>query len=121
MRRLGMITTVLVFASFVAVVAKSGYKSNFNSLYGTAGKTLDTCNTCHVNGFDYNPYGADMKAEMDSGKNDSQAMQAIEGLDSDDDTYTNLQEIMAGTFPGNPTSTLPVEDSTWGKIKALYE
>ncbi len=121
MRRLGMIATVLVFASFVVVLAKSSYKTTFNNLYGTGGKTLDTCNTCHMNGFDYNPYGADMKTEMDNGKSDLQAIQAIEGTDSDSDTYSNLAEINAGTFPGNPDSTLPVEDSTWGKIKAIYE
>ena len=122
MRRLGMIATVLVFASFVVVLAKSSYKTTFNNLYGTGGKTLDTCDTCHkISSFDRNPYGADVEVELNKGSTTTEALQAIEGTDSDDDTYTNIEEINAGTFPGNPDSTLPVEASSWGKIKALYE
>ena len=121
MRRLGLITTVVVLASFAVVVAKSTYKTSFNNLYGTAGKTLDTCDTCHMNGFDLNPYGADMLVELDKDKSDTQSLQDIEGTDSDLDTYSNIVEINAGTFPGNPDSTLPVEESTWGKIKGLFD
>ena len=77
MRRLGMITTVVVLASFAVVVAKSSYNTTFNNLYGTAGKMLDT--------------------------------------------YSNIAAINAGTFTGNPDSSLPVEASTWGKIKALFD
>ncbi len=121
MRRLGMITMVVVFASFAVVVAKSTYKTTFNNLYGTAGKTLDTCDTCHMNGFDFNPYGDDMKTEMDEGSSVTEALLAIEGTDSDLDTYSNIAEINAATFPGNPDSTLPVEESTWGKIKGLFD
>jgi hypothetical protein len=121
MRRLGMITTVVVLASFAVVVAKSSYKTTFNNLYGTAGKTLDTCDTCHMNGFDWNPYGDDIKTELNKGSSITAALQAIEGTDSDLDSYSNIVEINAGTFPGNPDSTLPVEASTWGKIKALFD
>ena len=121
MRRLGMITMVIVFVSFVAVVAKTSYLNTFNTLYGTSGKTLDTCDTCHMNGFDWNSYGDDVKTEMDKGSTTTEALQAIEGTDSDLDSYLNIVEINAGTFPGNPDSTLPVETSTWGKIKALFD
>jgi len=121
MRRLGMITMFLVFASFVVVVAKSSYKSTFNTRYGTSGSLLDACGTCHVNGYDRNPYGADMETELINGKSVTQALQDIEGKDSDNDVYSNIEEINARTFPGDPDSALPVEGSTWGKIKALFE
>ena len=121
MRQTLLIITVLVFVPIAAALAKSSYLTTFNSLYGTADKTLDTCNTCHVNGFDRNSYGGDWESKLNQLGDRTQAFQAIEGVDSDADTYTNIQEIMAGTFPGNPSSTLPVEASTWGKIKALYE
>ena len=121
MRRLGTITTILVFASFVAVLAKSSYLSSFNSKYGTTDKTLDTCTTCHINGFDRNPYGADVETELLGGSSITVALAAIEGTDSDGDGDTNIAEINAGTFPGNPSSSLPVEGATWGKIKALYD
>lgn len=120
MRRLGTITTIIVFASFVVVLAKNSYMSTFNTLYGTSDKTLDDCSTCHVNGFDLNSYGDDFLTEYDKGNGTTAALQAIEGDDSDGDGDTNIAEINAGTFPGNPSSTLPVEGATWGKIKALY-
>ncbi|UCG51189.1 MAG: hypothetical protein JSW58_13465 [Candidatus Latescibacterota bacterium] len=121
MRRTALITTVVLLLQFVAAVGKSSYLTAFNNLYGTADKRLDTCNTCHVNGFDRNPYGSDFETKLNELGDVTQALQAIEGIDSDTDTDTNIQEILAGTFPGDPSSNLPVEASTWGKIKALYE
>lgn len=121
MQRILMIVTVFVLIPFTLANAKTKYLTTFNGLYGTADGTLDTCGTCHFNGFDLNDYAKDFKTENDQLGNETQAYQAIEGIDSDNDTYSNLAEINAGTFPGNDLSTLPTESSTWGKIKALYE
>ncbi len=81
--------------------AKSSYLSTFNSLYGTAGTKLDSCNTCHITSAIRNPYGVDMEDELALGKTPSQALQAIEPLDSDGDGYSNITEINARTWPGD--------------------
>lgn len=63
---------------------------------------LDTCLLCHVSGsFARNPYGQAYKA---SGRN----FVTIEILDSDGDGFSNLEELMALSFPGNPDD-VPVQ------------
>lgn len=80
------------------------YMSQFNAKYNTRGSKLDSCLTCHTSqaggGQNMNPYGADY------GKNHDLA--GVEGLDSDGDGFSNIDEIKAETFPGdkadNPNS-----------------
>ncbi len=88
----------------------------FNGVYGTEGTRLDTCNTCHYTGRSTNPYGTHLKSEISRVMNpeaealtDEQflnalrgALRGIEELDSDDDGYSNVAEIRARTFPGDP-------------------
>ena len=86
----------------------------FNDIYGTAGTRLDTCNTCHTTGRSTNHYGTHLKSEFSmilSGQNLTEeqtydafraALRAIEELDSDNDRYSNIEEIRALTFPGDP-------------------
>ena len=80
-------------------------QATFNGLYFTTGTVLDSCTTCHTSVPAFNSYG---QAIVDAGGRDadagSAAIQAIEGDDSDGDTYANLAEIMALTFPGDNTS-----------------
>lgn len=90
---------LLVFAVALVgvpeVVAKSSYLSDFNAMYGTANTRLDTCDTCHVPGSKaLNPYGTDYG-------NNGHNFVTIEPLDSDSDTYSNIIEINARTFPGD--------------------
>ncbi len=63
------------------------------------------CLVCHAKmppGKDMNPYGADLARQ---GKmRAAAAFTAIEKLDSDKDGFTNIQEIAAGTLPGDPAS-----------------
>ena len=68
---------------------------NFNDTYNTTGTRLDSCDTCHTSGFDFNPYGDDLRS---AGIN----FAAIESSDSDGDGFTNITEISALTFPGDP-------------------
>ena len=93
----------LIIISLLAVVAligapmasaKPNFLTSFNQHYDTAGTRLDSCATCH-NGEARNPYG---RAYLGSGRN----FAAIENLDSDGDGFTNLVEIKALNFPGNP-------------------
>jgi len=86
----------------------------FNDMYGTAGTRLDTCNTCHTTGRSTNHYGTHLKSEFSrilSWQNLTEeqtydafraALRAIEELDSDNDRYSNIEEIRALTFPGDP-------------------
>lgn len=74
------------------------YMGQFNDRYGTRGSRLDSCMTCHTSesggAQNMNPYGADFgKHGHDFG--------GIESLDSDGDGFTNVDEIRAGTFPGD--------------------
>lgn len=49
-----------------------------------------------------NPYGTDLAKQATP--RTAAAFKAIEKLDSDKDGFTNLQEIQAGTLPGDPAS-----------------
>lgn len=83
---------VLLGASMAS--ARPNYLEAFNQHYDTGGTKLDSCSICH-SGEARNPYG---RAYAGSGKN----FTAIENLDSDGDGFTNLVEINALTFPGDP-------------------
>jgi hypothetical protein len=94
------IFAALGFASVAS--ARSGYGTTFNGMYGTTGTKLDSCTTCHVEGGKArNAYGIDMEAGLLSGKSDAASLTAIEGIDSDGDTFKNIDEINALTFPGD--------------------
>lgn len=78
--------------------------------YVQSGKTvtLGSCQWCHYTyGYDghgnimdtLNTYGKDY---LYQGRNEA-ALHAIESLDSDSDTYSNIQEIQANRYPGDPT------------------
>ena len=81
--------------------AFSSYLTSFLSTYsGTSSSGLNTCGLCHINpagGGTRNSYG-------DAYANAAHNFKTIEPLDSDGDSYTNLTEINAGTFPGDATS-----------------
>lgn len=73
--------------------------------------SLGSCQWCHYEyGYDasgdidatLNPYGRDFR---DHGRNVA-ALEAIENLDSDGDTFSNRVEIAAVRFPGNPDDDL---------------
>ncbi len=88
----------------------------FNGVYGTKGTRLGTCNTCHSTGRSTNLYGTHLKSEFSRVMNaEAEALtkeqelntfrgvlRGIEELDSDEDGYSNVAEIRARTFPGDP-------------------
>lgn len=102
----GVLCAALVLATAGLAEARSGYLSNFNALYGTANTRLDSCDTCHVpGGKTRNPYGNDQETKILAGYTDSQALTAIEALDSDGDGFTNIAEINGLALPGDPNDT----------------
>lgn len=83
---------------------------HYTTDYGRSGSILDTMN----------PYG---QAYLDAGRS-AAAIAAIEGVDSDGDTYNNIDEINANRFPGDATDdpslvTAPFRIYTRKQLEAL--
>ncbi|MDQ7858402.1 MAG: hypothetical protein QN174_09770 [Armatimonadota bacterium] len=51
-----------------------------------------------------NPYGVDVGKAAAGKTLDAKVLAAVERLDSDKDGFSNIDEIRAGTHPGNPNS-----------------
>jgi hypothetical protein len=99
-----IIKLMVVLASLVigatSAYAQPSYLSSFQSTYPTAAATLGQCVLCHIDpagGGPTNPFGTDYG-------NNGHSFPAIEQLDSDGDGFTNIVEIQALTWPGDPTS-----------------
>ena len=76
--------------------AVRAYLEDFEAAYPDAvGSRIDTCSLCHSSGSTRNPYGAAFEAA-------NLEFAPIEAADSDGDGFSNLEEIVALTFPGNP-------------------
>ncbi len=88
---------LIVAASASTASAKSTFLGDFNARYGTAGTPLDSCSLCHTNIPSVNGYGADWV-------DNSKSFSAIEGRDSDGDGWSNIDEILALSMPGDATS-----------------
>ncbi len=119
MRHLLQVLAAGLVLGYVGVAqAHSGYLTTFDGKYGTSGTRLDTCDTCHVpGGKTRNPFGLDVQAQFYPATNVdaatlSAALTAVEPLDSDGDTYSNITEIRALTFPGDPNDK-PVSTITY--------
>ena len=93
---------ILVFGSFSIAKAVSSYKSQFTARYGTAGTTLDQCLLCHTS--NTNPRASNVNSYGNDYANNGHNFAAIEQLDSDGDGFSNIAEINARTFPGDPNS-----------------
>ena len=84
------------------VYSKNNYQSYIASRYPGSSLAND-CTVCHAGNpskNNVNPYGNAWKA---AGGNLT-AVATIENQDSDGDSFTNLEEFQAGTYPGNSTS-----------------
>jgi len=107
------ITSVLVFTiiagTFTIASAKDRYTDDFNAYYGTSGghnyqPVLGSCLSCHPSGSKRNAYANDWRSNGHS-------FAAVEQLDSDGDGLSNIEEISAGFFPGDPNSKPPTSAS----------
>ena len=75
------------------------YLTAFETQYPAAvGSRIDMCTLCHTTVPALNPYGMAFA-------NAGHEFAPIESQDSDGDGFTNLAEIMALTFPGDPADT----------------
>ena len=103
------VVSVLIVLAFVLgmaglAAANNGAFNSFNTHY--PGKSYNCTTLCHNgNPPNMNPYGAALLANGATANSVSAAtFTAVEPLDSDGDGFTNLAEITAGTYPGNPAS-----------------
>ena len=88
-----------LFGGAMEASANSTWMNSFNSTYPSSA-LVGNCSVCHTSPPTRNSYG---DAYRSAGHNFS----SIESQDSDGDGFTNIQEINAGTFPGNSSSTPP--------------
>jgi hypothetical protein len=100
-----LLVLATVAVTFNIAFSKANYTAFFNVTYGTfgtdRGDSMGSCITCHNlpdGKGKYNPYGTEWK---NYGRN----FAGIEPLDSDNDGFSNIEEINAGSFPGDPGST----------------
>jgi hypothetical protein len=105
MHRLSKLAIAAIALAPLAASARSSYLTTFNSTYHTSGTVLDSCSTCHGSGgtSTWNAYGDDIRANISAGI--SSALKTVEPIDSDNDGYTNVQEIQALSLPGDARST----------------
>ena len=84
--------------------AKPSFYKQFAATYPNISQGLkdNKCAICHVSNNDYarNPYGAALEGTLSTNGNKPN-FAVVEALDSDGDGYTNIEEITAGTFPGD--------------------
>jgi hypothetical protein len=95
----GALVLGMLFGGGMEASATSTWMSSFNSTYPSSA-LRGNCSVCHTSPPSRNSYG---DAYRSAGHNFS----SIESQDSDGDGFTNIEEINAGTFPGNSSSTPP--------------
>jgi hypothetical protein len=88
-----------VYSAWDALYSSSASDDN---IITATGKSCQLCHEASNGGDGWNGYGWEIKLEMDGGKSATDAILAIEGLNSDagSDGSLNLAEINADTQPG---------------------
>jgi len=98
MKKTLLATLALVLAA--SVMAKPQFKSKFVKQYNLRGSNLANCKACHTSVPKLNDFGMDLEVALGDGLKINAALTSIEGLDSDGDGVSNIDEITAGTKPG---------------------
>ncbi len=127
MRKGGIGKKALLSVTFMAMVmgaatlayALSGYWSSFVSTYSTTGRIPSTspllasrCLLCHTGYPTSSPSINTLNNYGNDYANSGYDFAAVETLDSDGDGYTNIAEILAGTYPGDAASRPAAADTT---------
>ena len=108
------VSAVLAFCVGTTMLATLDHQKEFVAKYPDAKASLGKCSTCHMKSLpkkdgdhELNPYGKDLlaKAVVDpKAAKKELKFEKIEALDSDGDGVKNIDEIKAGTNPGDPKS-----------------
>jgi mono/diheme cytochrome c family protein len=102
--------TAGMMALTVSAMAIPPFLKVFESTYNIKeGSNLHkaSCGVCHTRAPQLNPYGQDVKKQLQAAKAKvltPEMLKKIEKLDSDKDGATNIAEIKADTLPGDPSS-----------------
>jgi hypothetical protein len=102
-KRVGILLLVMALTAGFSTMAfaSPGYVSQFQTKYGT-GITIDNCSLCHPGG---NGSGSNLNQfARDFASNSHTFNATLEARDSDGDTFTNIAEITARTYPGDAAS-----------------
>jgi len=105
------VITIFLVVGSSAVLATMENQKAFNEKYPDAKAKLGKCSTCHVkplpkkDDHESNAYGKDLKATIDP-KDPAKKIDfaKVEQKDSDGDGVKNIDEIKAGTNPGDKNS-----------------
>ncbi len=105
------VVAIFLLVGSTALLATMDNLKAFKEKYPEAAAKLGKCSTCHVkplpkkDDHELNPYGKDVKTVMDP-KDPKKApdFAKIEQKDSDGDGVKNIDEIKAGTNPGDKNS-----------------
>lgn len=111
-----VLAALLIVAAGILLSRSTTVSANSNDLMnaetqypGIVGSRIDTCALCHTSNIPMlNPYGSDYLSHGRS----MAALVAIQNLDSDGDGYSNIVEINAHTFPGDPADHPAAATST---------
>lgn len=98
---IAIIAAVLIIST--AAIASIAWQKIFMDNYKPKADTAlakAKCQICHTKGAELNLYGKALNAKPKT----AASLKAVEKLDSDKDGFTNLEEIKAGTLPGDPKS-----------------
>lgn len=107
------VSALLSFCVGTTLLANLDNQKAFVTKYPDAKASLGKCSTCHVKSLpkkedhEMNAYGKDVqtKAVVDpKAEKKIYKFEKIESLDSDGDGVKNVDEIKAGTNPGDPKS-----------------
>ena len=106
-----LVALTLVFGFGGIALANDGALADFNTHYTNAGATY-SCNLCHLippGTPTLNPYGTALLAQpgVTGSAIPDAAFLAVENADSDGDTFSNLDEITAGSLPGYSNDVPP--------------
>jgi len=105
------LTVASMAAATTWAVAKPAELAMVKQLYAPKEGTdlaKANCLACHgkmpPTKSELNPYGKDLQGAAAGKPIDEKSFRAIEKLDSDKDGFSNLDELKAGTLPGDPKS-----------------
>lgn len=122
---ISLITIMITIISLIGIPQVQANKNIFNNFTknynvpNVSDAKLNTCKTCMAttSPASWNKYGLDLRSDTAFDRNNPiQAMKNIELLDSDGDTFINIDEIHNSTLPGNESdfpmiSITPVQPS----------
>jgi hypothetical protein len=111
----------LFLAAFATIsIAEGGFVSVMTTRYDIPNNSkLNSCATCHTSVPNLNAYGVQLR-DAGAGSNLLNAFAVTDTMDADSDHVDNETELRGGSWPADPNDIAPVEATTWGRVKALF-